>query len=77
MPTLGKRRSDVTNDVSVMVAVVATVRAQRRDDLEPTADDGSRGVSRCLRGRRDSPELDVDQSLQAVDFLCQVLWSKR
>lgn len=37
---LGKRRSDVTNDdMSVMEAVVGTVRAQRRDDLEPTAGD--------------------------------------
>ncbi|HET7325952.1 MAG TPA: DUF3140 domain-containing protein [Nocardioidaceae bacterium] len=37
---LGKRRSDVTDDdMSVMEAVVETVRAQRRDDLEPTAGD--------------------------------------
>ena len=35
---LGKRRADVTaDDVEVMEEVVAQVRSQRRDDLEPTA----------------------------------------
>jgi hypothetical protein len=35
---LGKRRSDVTgDDVEVMERVVARVRSQRREDLEPTA----------------------------------------
>lgn len=39
---LGKRRSDVTDaDVAVMEAVIETVRAQRRDDLEPTAGDAT------------------------------------
>jgi hypothetical protein len=35
---LGKRRADVTSDdVEVMERVVARVRSQRREDLEPTA----------------------------------------
>jgi Protein of unknown function (DUF3140) len=35
---LGKRRTDVTDDdLRVMRHVVDTVRAQRREDLEPTA----------------------------------------
>jgi hypothetical protein len=35
---LGKRRVDLTrDDVDVMEQVVARVRAERRDDLEPTA----------------------------------------
>ena len=37
---LGKRRSDLTtDDIAVMEAVVATVRAERGDELEPTAGD--------------------------------------
>jgi hypothetical protein len=37
---LGKRRGDLTDDdVRVMRRVVDRVRAQRRDDLEPTAGD--------------------------------------
>jgi hypothetical protein len=37
---LGKRRSDVTDeDISVMEAVVGTIRAERGDEPEPTAGD--------------------------------------
>ena len=37
---LGKRRSDLTDDdIAVMEAVVATVRAERGDEPEPTAGD--------------------------------------
>ncbi|WP_280461036.1 DUF3140 domain-containing protein [Nocardia carnea] len=37
---LGKRRTDLTaGDVAVMRRVVATVTAERRDDLEPVAGD--------------------------------------
>jgi hypothetical protein len=37
---LGKRRADLTpDDVDVMGLVVGRVRAERRDDLEPTAGD--------------------------------------
>ena len=39
---LGKRRSDVTDDdISVMEAVVGTVRAERGDEPEPTAGDAA------------------------------------
>ena len=39
---LGKRRGDLTeDDVRVMRRVVERVRAQRRDDLEPTAGDAA------------------------------------
>jgi hypothetical protein len=39
---LGKRRSDVTDeDVEVMEAVTGTVRAERGDELEPTAGDAA------------------------------------
>ena len=37
---LGKRRSDLTaDDVDAMTKVVAIVRSERREDLEPTAGD--------------------------------------
>jgi len=37
---LAKRRSDLTDDdVAAMTKVVATVRRERREDLEPTAGD--------------------------------------
>jgi hypothetical protein len=37
---LGKRRTDLTSgDVEVMEQVVGTVRAERREDLEPVAGD--------------------------------------
>lgn len=37
---LGKRRTDLTaDDVTVMRRVVATITAERRDDLEPVAGD--------------------------------------
>ena len=39
---LGKRRGDLTeDDARVMRRVVERVRAQRRDDLEPTAGDAA------------------------------------
>ncbi len=39
---LGKRRGDLTDDdARVMRRVVQRVRAQRRDDLEPTAGDAA------------------------------------
>lgn len=37
---LGKRRSDLTDDdIAVMQTVIATVRAERGEELEPTAGD--------------------------------------
>jgi hypothetical protein len=39
---LGKRRSDVTDDdITVMEAVVGTIRAERGDEPEPTAGDAA------------------------------------